>query len=249
MTIIEKLVKDIQYLLKKNAPILSEEQKSRMLKIINPDIPNYEMYGIKISEIEKIVKTVFKIYNCTYDNAIEVFKLLIKNDIEDEKFAAFLFLNQFKRDFNEETITLFQKKYSTYCHTWSVCDSTCIRVIGPFLGKKGNEELAKKTIYEWSNSEFTWIKRASMIILLKIIMIKKDFNDAYVFELVKKMMKFSNQNYIEKGIGWLLKTCSKYKPDIIFNYLISNRDNLTRLILRYASEKLPKEKRSEILSK
>lgn len=249
MSVIEKLVKDIQYLLKENAPKLSEEQKSRMLRIINPDIPNYEIYGIKTSEIEKIAKTVFNIYNCTYDDAVEVFKLLIKKEVEDEKFAAFFFLNQLKKYFNEETINLFQKEYSTYCHTWSVCDSTCIRVIGPFLGKKGNEELAKKTINVWSNSEIMWIKRASLVILLKLIMINKEFNDAYIFELVRKMMKFSNQNYIEKGIGWLLKTCSKYKPEIIYNYLIENRDNLTRLILRYASEKLPKEKRSEILLK
>ncbi|GAJ20367.1 unnamed protein product, partial [marine sediment metagenome] len=74
--------------------------------------------------------------------------------------------------------------------------------------KQSNEELAKKTIDEWSNSDNIWIKRASMVILLKITMMRKDFSEDYVFELVEKMLKYSKANYIEKGIGWLLKTCS-----------------------------------------
>jgi len=67
--------------------------------------------------------------------------------------------------------------------------------------------------------------------------------------LVEKMFNHVEWNYIEKGIGWLLKTCSKYKPDLIMNYLIKNKERLSRLILRYASEKLPKDKRAFVLKK
>ena len=70
-----------------------------------------------------------------------------------------------------------------------------------------------------------------------------------MFELVDKMLKYSEAKYIEKGIGWLLKTYSNYKPEVIVDYLLKNKKNLSKLILRYASEKLPKEKRAEILNK
>ena len=123
-----------------------------------------------------------------------------------------------------------------------------IRIIGPFLGKKGNEELALKTIKKWSNSDEMWVRRASMVILLKLVMLRKDFDKDYVFSLVEKMNQTS-EDYIQKGIGWMLKTCSNYKPDVIFNYLMENKIALSRLILRYASEKLTKEKRAEVLSK
>ena len=93
-----------------------------------------------------------------------------------------------------------------------------------------------------------WIRRASMVILLKIVMLNKEFNGAYVFELVEKMLKYSD-DYIQKGVGWLLKTCSNYDPDAIVNYLEKNKKRLSRLILRYASEKLPKETRTRILQK
>jgi 3-methyladenine DNA glycosylase AlkD len=39
---------------------------------------------------------------------------------------------------------------------------------------------------------------------------------------------------VQKGVGWLLKEASKEHPDEIREYV---------LILRYASEKLPKDKR------
>jgi len=200
-------------------------------------------------EIEKIVKRVYEKYGCSYDDAIEVFKILTRTNIEEQKFAGFFFLNRFKKHFNEKIIDVIKEEYSEHCHTWSHCDSTCVRLLGPFLGKKGNESLAIKTINDWSGSNNLWIKRASMVILLKITMMKKDFDEKYVFELVEEMLKYSEANYIEKGIGWLLKTCSRYKPEVIIDYLLMNKKNLTRLILRYASEKLPKEKRAEILNK
>ena len=245
----EDVINEIKNLLVEKTPRLTPEQKSMMYKIINPDISNYVKYGVKVAEIENIVKNAYNKFLCTYQDAIEIFKMLTKSNVEEEKFAAFLFLNRFKKFFNEGTIHLFREEYAKHCHTWSHCDSTCVRVIGPFLGKQGNEELAKKTIDEWSNSNNIWIKRASLVILLKITMIRKDFNETFVFELVDKMLKYSEANYIEKGIGWLLKTCSKYKPEVIIEYLSKNKENLSKLILRYASEKLPKEKRAEILNK
>jgi 3-methyladenine DNA glycosylase AlkD len=249
MNIPEKIVDDIRIQLREKSPNLTEEQRIRMYKIINPDISDYILYGNKLSEIEKIVKTLFNTYNCKYEEAIEIFEILIRSNVEEEKFAGIVFLNRFKKYFDENIISLFEKEYSKYCHTWSLCDSTCIRVIGPFLAKKGNENLTKKIVNDWSNSEYMWIQRASMVILLKVIMIKKEFDDAYVFNLIEKMLPYRNQKYIEKGIGWLLKTCSKFKPNLIFDYLQKNKQIMSREILRYAAEKLPEEKRMEILKK
>lgn len=177
-----------------------------------------------------------------------MFKQLTRTNIEEQKFAGFFFLNRFKKHFNEKIIDVIKEEYSEHCHTWSHCDSTGVRLLGPFLGKKGNETLALKTINDWSNSDNLWIKRASMVILIKITMMRKDFDEKYIFNIVEKMLKYSEANYIEKGIGWLLKTCSKYKPEVIIGYLSNNKNKLSRLILRYTSEKLPKEKRAVILS-
>ena len=246
---IDSIVKEISSSLLKNTPQLSEDQKDRMYKILNPDISDYIIYYIRIPEIEKIVKSVHGKFVCSYSDAVEVFKRLTRTRVEEKKFAGFFFLNRFKKYFNETTVDLIRKEYAEHCHTWSNCDSMCVRLLGPFLGKKGNEALAIKTINNWSESKNLWVKRASMVILLKIIMMSKDFDKDFVFKLVEKMLKYTEQNYIGKGIGWLLKECSKYKPDLIFDYLMKNKNRFSRLILRTGSEKLPKYEKDMILNK
>ena len=243
------IISDIKSNLDKVKSILSKDKKDRMYKIINPDIQNYVILGIKTSDIEKIVRTIQNQYNPTFNQVKDIFKQLARTNIEEYKFAAFFFLNRYKKQFDEETPDFFRFEYFPYCHTWSTCDSCCIRVIGPFLAKKHNHQLAIKTIDSWSIDDLFWIKRASMVILLKIIMVNKDFDKDYVFSKIEEMLKYSANNYIEKSIGWLLKTCSKIKPSLIFNYLMQNKDRISRLILRYASEKLPEEKRTKLLMK
>ena len=245
----KRTIEKIRSYIQKNIPNLTEKQESRLYKIINPDIKDYKIYGIRLAVIDNIVKVIATNFNGTFTEAIKIFKVLISSNIEEEKFAGILFLNRFKKFFNEETVTLFHDEYIKHCHTWSVLDSTCIRVLGPFLAKKGHEELAKQVIEHWSSSHNIWIKRGSMVILLKIFMLKKEIDMKFLSHLVEKMLVYSSENYIEKGIGWLIKTCSKIDPDQIYNFLIKNKDNFTRLILRYGSEKLSKERRSMILKK
>lgn len=245
----EIIIDEIRKLIQKNKPDLNDQQKTRLYKIINPDIKDYKIYGIRVAVIDRIVKKVLFNFNCSFVDAIEIFRELISSNIEEEKITGFLFLNRFKKHFDEKTASLIRDEYVKHCHTWSVLDSTCIRVLGPFLAKKGNEKLSKQVIEDWSNSQNIWIKRGSMVILLKIFMLKKEIDMKFLSYLVEKLLIYSSENYIEKGIGWLIKTCSKIDPDQISDYLIKNKGKFTRLILRYGSEKLTKEKRAIILEK
>ena len=243
---IDRAIIEIKNNLRKKALPLSQEEIIRKNKILNSTNPNFISYGLKMDQIDKIVKDIYQKYCNSYEDAVNVFKELICSNIHEEKFAAILFLNRSKTEFDETTINLIQDTYTKHCDTWALCDSTMIKVIGPFLAKKGNEKLAKKTIESWSNSENMWIRRASMVILLKLTMIRKEFFETQVFDIIEKMLP-SSEDYIQKGIGWLLKTCSKYKPSVIIKYLNKNKKRLTRLVLRYATEKLSLEVRKQIL--
>ncbi|MHA1985962.1 MAG: DNA alkylation repair protein [Promethearchaeota archaeon] len=245
---IDLIINEIENHLKDNAPPLTKEQKSRMYKIINSDNPNFVGYGNKHSDIEKFVREIQNKFNLAYDGASKIFKSLIKSHIHDEKIAGIFLLNRFKKDFNEKTVDMILEAIPKNFDSWAITDTTMIRVVGPFLGKIGNEKLVKIVISNWSDSDNIWVKRASLVILLKTVMMKKEFNKEYVFGFVEKMLKYPEE-YIQKGVGWLLKTCSNYKPEIIFNYLMKNKERLSRLILRYASEKLSKERRAAILKK
>ncbi|MBN1803298.1 MAG: DNA alkylation repair protein [Candidatus Lokiarchaeota archaeon] len=242
---VEKYLTLLKNSLEKSAPALEEKDKERFYKIINSDNPKFSSYGLKVPEIEKIAREFQKNHQLSFEEAIEVFKELIGSNVHDEKFVGLFLLKRFNKEFTASTIELFHDTYIKYCDTWALCDSTVIRVIGPFLGKKGNEKLARKTVEMWSESENFWIRRASLVILIKLILIKKSFEEKWVFAIIEKML-YSSEDYIQKGVGWLLKTCSNYDPDVVFKYLMNNKATLPRLILRYASEKMSREKRNEI---
>ncbi len=250
MTDIEKLVKEVKAWLKNNAPNLTDGQKTRMYKILNSDNLDFVGYGNKHGEIEKYVREIHTKYQLSYKESSNVYEQLIESNVHDEKVAGLFLFNRSKKDFSKETVELFYDIIPENFDTWAITDTTMIRVLGPFLGKKGNEDIAKNTIEKWSGSENLWIRRASMVILLKIIMMRKGYfiSESFMFDLAEKMLQFE-EDYILKGVGWLLKTYSKYKPDVIIDYLNKNKKQLPRLVLRYASEKLPKEKRTEILKK
>jgi 3-methyladenine DNA glycosylase AlkD len=244
---IEKIIEEIKVGLSELKPDLTEEKISRMYKIINPDISGYKILGVKTSDNEKLVKAVQKAYNPSYKTAKEVFRSLNSSNTEEYKFAAFFFLNQYKRLFDGTIPEFFRTEYFSHCHTWSTCDSCCIRVLGPFLAR--NPQIAQNTIDSWSNDPNYWIKRASLVLHLKVIMINQSFDETYVIKQVEQMLIFSDEPYIEKAIGWLLKTCTKYNPNVIIQYLYGNRKNISRLILRYATEKLTKDDKLLILKK
>ena len=48
---------------------------------------------------------------------------------------------------------------------------------------------------------------------------------------------------VQKGVGWLLKEASKKHPKEMREYLIKWKPKTSALILCYASEKLPNDKR------
>lgn len=244
----EKIINQLKKGLKETDPHLSEAQISRRNKIINSDDPEMIGYGHKVSDIEMLAKNANMETNSSYEIALEVFQQMMNTHIHEEKFAAFFFLNCFKKSFDNKIVEVFKEMLSKYCDCWAICDSSIIRVLGPYLAQKGNGTLAIQTIEDWSDSEIMWVKRASMVILLKITMVHKKVDAKQVFSLVEKMLSHSD-DYIQKGIGWLLKTCSNYDTPLIIDYLQKNKTRLSRLILRYASEKLPKETRDKILKK
>ena len=63
-----------------------------------------------------------------------------------------------------------------------------------------------------------------------------------VFILSDRLME-DEDDMVQKGVGWLLKEASKRHPEEVRDYLLRWRDRAPALVLRYASEKLPKDKR------
>jgi len=243
---VEQIIRNIREDLKSKAPQRTQDKVEWEKRIINSTDPKFMSYGLKVSQIDEIVRSIVNKYDINFEEACEGFKLLMDTHNHDEKMAAISFINRYKRYFNDYIVGLYFQTLRNNCDTWAFCDSSMIKVLGPYLAKKENKVLANKIIEKWSKSSHLWVRRASMVIFLKITMVHKDFDTEFLYKLTERQINDSEQ-YIQKTIGWMLKTCSKYKPKVIFKYLLKNRIRFTRATLRTACEKFPDELKNKIL--
>lgn len=66
MNNVEKFSMELKKILKQNAPVLTDVQKTRIYKILNPDIQDYIIYGIKFPLLEQIVKSIGYLININF---------------------------------------------------------------------------------------------------------------------------------------------------------------------------------------
>lgn len=247
MTIMNQVTEDLKNALKENAPQRTGEKAEREKRILNSSNQNFISYGLKISEIDKIVRSILKHYKLDFKQASQIFKKLVDTDIYDEKMAAISFISRFKKKFDDSLIEVYENTLKTHCDTWAFCDSSMIKIIGPYLAKKKKRDLANQIIEKWSDSNNLWVNRASLVVFLKITMLHKNFDEMSLYRLLENLMDDS-EGYIQKAVAWALKTCSKYKPKLIFDFLLDNHDRFSRSILRTACEKLPETLRRKLLN-
>ena len=66
---------------------------------------------------------------------------------------------------------------------------------------------------------------------------------------VTELLLASDDDMVQKGLGWLLREAAKANPDETVAYLMAIRDRTPRLVLRTACETLPLAKRQQLLAK
>ncbi|TXT61525.1 MAG: DNA alkylation repair enzyme [Promethearchaeota archaeon] len=246
MNKIHKITREIRNLLKEEVPVRNNKNAEWEKRILNSSDPAFLSYGLRVPQLDSVALSITNQYEISYEEALQIFKILINTHIHDEKMVTISFISRFKKNFDEMIIDAYYNALKNYCNTWAFCDSSMIKVLGPYLAKKENSALAKKIIKAWASSEHLWIKRASMVIFLKRAMLHKNFNEDFLFKLAEDL-RDDPEEYIQKAIGWMLKTCLKYKPDMVFKYLMENRMYFSRSTLRTACEKISAEMKNKIL--
>jgi len=124
-----------------------------------------------------------------------------------------------------------------YLNNWANTDGLCCRLIAETIKK--DPGLAERLL-GWTASENRWRRRAAAVSLVPIA--RRGEMLCLVFEVAERLMTDGDE-MVQKGVGWLLKEASKEHPDDVRRLLMEWRGEAPALILRYASEKLPKDKR------
>jgi 3-methyladenine DNA glycosylase AlkD len=196
----------------------------------------YDGYGIEKNVIEKQI-----------DHWIEQWKdemtidswLMLGDELQrgryDEKNLAIVFIQTQRNNYTKDTFNRIGNWFDYGINNWATTDVLCMFVLSDFLIDK---VIDLDDLKSWNDSESEWKRRAVPVTLIELI--KKDLSPEDAIYTIEPLMSDKSE-YVQKGIGTLLRGLWKKYPLEIEEFLLKWKDSCGRFIIQYSTEKMDNE--------
>lgn len=173
------------------------------------------------------------------DDYLDLGEHLVQTGNYEEASLAIMFVASRREQFTPETFDRLGKWFSLGMDNWANTDVLCMVVLKYFLL---DEVIDYPKLASWSTATSEWQRRTVPVTLNELI--KTGLTPDIAFPLVEPLM-MDDSEYVQKGIGTLLRGLWQNYPGDIEGFLLKWKDRCGRLIVRYATEKMDKEKRKK----
>jgi len=191
--------------------------------------------GITVPTLRKLAK------DCVDISVEETLKLLTSPLHEERLFALIVFVSMYRAGDR----ALKEKIYDTYlAHTrcinnWDLVDVSAEHIVGAHLmGRK------RDTLYHLAVSEYFWERRIAIMATFHFIKCG-DFSDTL---RLTRLLLNDGEGLIHKAVGWMLREIGKRDLKCEEQFLKVHAGKMPRVMLRYAIERFPEEKRQRYLA-
>jgi 3-methyladenine DNA glycosylase AlkD len=178
----------------------------------------------------------------TVEDAIDLCDLLLPRPELEAKGVAILLLHRFRKTYPK---ALFEKTrgwlLANRLDNWASVDALCPEVIGTLV--EAHPPLLER-LESWSRSPNRWVRRASIVSLLKLAR-RPEYKDV-VYAMARRHFG-SDDDLVQKAAGWLLREVGKQDMRALEAFLRSHGPRIPRTTLRYAIERFPPAKRRALL--
>jgi 3-methyladenine DNA glycosylase AlkD len=151
-------------------------------------------------------------------------------------------IEKFADEFRKKDFKVFERWLNRYVTNWAHCDHISPHIIGELVGRF--PEL-HKDVFEWTKSKNRWVRRAAAVTY--VIHGRKGRFHRQIFRTAEAMMGDADE-MVQKGVGWMLKEASNADEDAVVKFLLRRTKRTSRLVLRYATEKVSAANRKLVLS-
>ncbi len=171
----------------------------------------------------------------TLDKYLELGDKLVQVGKYEEISFGIAFLKSERENYTEAVFDRIGRWFGYGITNWANTDVLCMLVLFAFMEDK---VIGFGKLKEWTTSASEWQRRAVPVTLVELI--KKGLNPEEALPLVEPIM-LDQSEYVQKGIGTLLRGLWKNYPREIEDFLMAWKDQCARLIVQYATEKMDKE--------
>jgi 3-methyladenine DNA glycosylase AlkD len=175
---------------------------------------------------------------------LQVADRLFRGDVLEEKVLAVVMLQGMVKEFGKPEFKLFES-WLERITTWADHDALVHYLIGPMIAADA-AYLSRPPRWARKKSRKPWHRRAAAVGLIHSTRQHKNFGD---IQRITEMLLTSDDDMVQKGLGWLLREAAKANPKQTVEYLMTIRDRMPRLVLRTACETLPAATRVRLLAK
>jgi 3-methyladenine DNA glycosylase AlkD len=232
---IDKKLKEIRDFCIKNSKQSNIDKYSRYFK------EGFDGYGIdqKVYEAQRDFWIAEWKNEMTLEDYLELGDRLIQIGKYEEISFAISFIKSERENYTESTFDRIGNWFEIGISNWANTDVICMLVLSSFLiDRKINFEKLKG----WTKSDSVWKRRAVPVTLVELI--KRDLKLEIALPLIEPLM-MDDSEYVQKGIGTLLRGLWKIYPVEIEKFLLQWKDRCGSLIVQYTTEKMNKEYRSK----
>ena len=199
---------------------------------------------MKTADIRKLSATLFRSIK---DKSKEHIFAVCNELLEERSWAmgiiAFDFAYRIKKQYDGNTFALFEGWLEKYVRGWGDCDDFCTHAFGELIMQ--DTGLAQRII-PWTKREEFWMRRAAAVVLIPSIWYDK-YRETDPLAIAGLLLT-DEHDLVRKGYGWMLKILSHKEPQMVFDYLVKNKDVMPRVAFRYALEKMDKGKKEILMN-
>lgn len=195
-----------------------------------------EIRGLMSAQIKEVVKLAHPKVRGDLSLALEVAEDLVESGVLEEASVGIGLLQRMTRRFTPDLFDVFDG-WVDQLTNWASTDGLAAGLISETV----RLDLGRvERLLLWTASGNRWRRRAAAVSLVPLARRGEMLDE--VFRIAERLM-IDGDEMVQKGVGWLLKEASRRHPDEVREFLLRWRDRAPALVLRYASEKLPKGKR------
>lgn len=157
-------------------------------------IKTKKAFGVSAPNLKQLAKEIKKQNKDRHNLALELWQ----TEIHEARIIAYLIENP--KNVTEKQMDDWAKDFDN----WAICDGTC----GHLFCKT---EFAYQKVFEWSNSEEEFIKRAGICLIAWLAVHDKKADDEKIAEFLQILEQKADdeRNFIKKAVNWSLRQIGK----------------------------------------
>jgi 3-methyladenine DNA glycosylase AlkD len=175
---------------------------------------------------------------------LQIADQLFRGEVLEEKVFAVVMLQGIVQKFGAPEFKLFES-WLDRVTTWADHDALVHYLIGPMIAANA-ALLSRPPRWARKRTRKPSHQRAAAVCLIHSTRQRKNFAD---IRRITEMLLTSDDDMVQKGLGWLLREAAKANPKQTVEYLMVIRDRTPRLVLRTACETLPAATRARVLAR